>query len=74
MESKLALARDIVARYALGRGGARTAEEHFTRVVREGRAPEEIPEAPLPDDDPVHLPRLLAERRPRLLDERRHAG
>ncbi len=60
MESKLALARDIVARYHSD-DAARRAEEHFTRVVREGRAPEEIPEAPLPDDDPVHLPRLLAE-------------
>ena len=39
----------------------RAAEEHFTRVVREGKAPEKIPEAPLPADDPVHLPRLLAD-------------
>ena len=41
------------------RGGAR-AEAHFTRVVREGGAPEEVPEAPLPDGDPIHLPALLA--------------
>jgi tyrosyl-tRNA synthetase len=61
MESKLALARDLVARYHSDEAASQ-AEEHFTRVVREGRAPEEIPEAPLPDDDPVHLPRLLAER------------
>jgi tyrosyl-tRNA synthetase len=60
MESKLALARGIVARYHVDEA-ARRAEEHFTRVVREGRAPEDIPEAPLPGDDPVHLPSLLAE-------------
>jgi tyrosyl-tRNA synthetase len=59
MQAKLALARFIVAR-SHGDEAARAAEEHFTRVVREGRAPEEIPEAPLPPDDPVHLPRLLA--------------
>ncbi len=60
MEAKLALARFIVAR-SHGEEAARAAEEHFTRVVREGKAPEEIPEAPLPADDPVHLPKLLEE-------------
>ena len=40
---------------------ARAAEEHFTRVVREGQAPEDVPEVPLPDGDPVHLPKLLVE-------------
>ncbi len=59
MESKLALARGIVERYHDGEA-ARQAEEHFTRVVREGKAPEDVPEAPLPDGDPVHLPALLA--------------
>jgi tyrosyl-tRNA synthetase len=59
MQAKLALARFIVAR-SHGQDAARRAEEHFTRVVREGKAPEEVPEAPLPDDDPVHLPKLLA--------------
>src|SRR5579871_6116333 len=43
MEAKLALARFIVAR-SHGEEAARAAEEHFTRVVREGRAPDEIPE------------------------------
>ena len=38
------------------------AEAHFTRVVREGEAPEEVPELPLPEGDPVHLPALLADR------------
>jgi tyrosyl-tRNA synthetase len=60
MQSKLALARGIVERYH-GADAASAAEAHFTRVVREGQAPEEVAEAPLPADDPVHLPALLAE-------------
>ena len=60
MRAKLDLARFVVTR-SHGEEAARRAEEHFTRVVREGRAPEEMPEAPLPEDDPVHLPRLLAD-------------
>ncbi len=59
MEAKLALARFIVTR-AHGEEAARAAEAHFTRVVREGRAPDEVPEVELPTDDPVHLPGLLA--------------
>jgi tyrosyl-tRNA synthetase len=59
MEAKLALARYIVTR-AHGEEAARAAEAHFTRVVREGRAPDEVPEVDLPADDPVHLPGLLA--------------
>src|SRR5438105_5760836 len=58
MEAKLALARLIVAR-SHGDEAARAAEEHFTRVVREGKPPEEVPEAALPDADPVHLPGVL---------------
>jgi tyrosyl-tRNA synthetase len=60
LEAKLALARFIVAR-SHGEAGARDAEEHFTRVVRRGEAPAEVPEIPLPDGDPVHLPSLIAE-------------
>jgi tyrosyl-tRNA synthetase len=59
LEAKLALARWIVAR-SHGKAAAAAAEEHFTRVVREGRAPEDVPEHALPDADPVHLPVLLA--------------
>jgi tyrosyl-tRNA synthetase len=59
MDAKLELARFIVAR-SHGEEAARRAEEHFTRVVREGKAPEEMPEVPLPEGDPVHLPALLA--------------
>jgi tyrosyl-tRNA synthetase len=60
MEAKLALARFIVER-SHGAGAAARAEEHFTRVVREHQAPEEVPEASLPDGDPIHLPALLVE-------------
>ena len=60
LEAKLALARFIVAR-SHGDEAARAAEEHFTRVVREGQAPEDVPEASLPGGDPIHLPALLSE-------------
>jgi tyrosyl-tRNA synthetase len=60
LEAKLDLARFIVMR-SHGEDAARAAEEHFTRVVREGRAPEEVPEMPLPNGDPVHLPALLVD-------------
>jgi tyrosyl-tRNA synthetase len=59
LEAKLALARFIVTR-AHGEGAAQAAEAHFTRVVREGQAPEEIQEHSLPDGDPVHLPAVMA--------------
>ena len=58
MESKLALARWIVAR-SHGEEAAAAAEAHFTRVVRQREAPEEIAEVALPAGDPVHLPALL---------------
>jgi tyrosyl-tRNA synthetase len=61
LEAKLALARFIVGR-SWGEEAARAAEDHFTRVVREGQAPEEVPEEPLPESDPIHLPALLVER------------
>jgi len=60
LEAKLGLARFIVAR-SHGEEAARQAEEHFTRVVRRGEAPEEVSERVLPADDPVHLPALLAD-------------
>jgi tyrosyl-tRNA synthetase len=60
MEAKLALARFIVAR-SHGEEAAVRAEEHFSRVVRRGEAPEDVPEAPLPEGELLHLPRLLAE-------------
>jgi tyrosyl-tRNA synthetase len=60
MDAKLALARGIVERYH-GAEAAESAEAHFTRVVREGQAPDEVAEAVLPAGDPVHLPALFAE-------------
>jgi len=59
MEAKLELARFIVAR-SHGEEAAVEAEAHFTRVVREGEAPEDVADAGLPDGDPVHLPAALA--------------
>jgi tyrosyl-tRNA synthetase len=59
MQSKLELARGIVELYH-GAEAAGAAEEHFTRVVRQGEAPGQVPEVPLTDDDPVHTPALLS--------------
>ena len=62
MEAKLALARFIVER-AHGPQAASQAEEHFTRVVREGRAPDDMALIDLEAIDltngNVHLPALL---------------
>jgi tyrosyl-tRNA synthetase len=60
MEAKLELARFIVRR-SHGDEAARAAEEHFTRVVREGAAPDEVAEAILAGDGEVHLPALLVQ-------------
>ena len=59
MAAKLELARFIVAR-SHGSEAAALAEAHFTRVVREGGAPDEIAESPLAPGDPLHLPAVLA--------------
>ena len=59
MSSKLALARGIVELYHDAEAAQRGAD-HFTRVVREGQAPDEVPEAPLPGGDPVHVPAVLS--------------
>jgi tyrosyl-tRNA synthetase len=60
LEAKLELARFIVTR-SHGEEADRGANAQPTRVVREGRAPEDVPEVPLPSGDPVHLPALLVE-------------
>jgi tyrosyl-tRNA synthetase len=59
MEAKLELARFIVRR-SHGEPGVERGESHFTRVVREGRPPEEaeIPEVGV-DGGTVYLPELL---------------
>jgi tyrosyl-tRNA synthetase len=58
MEAKLGLARFIVRR-SHGDEAAERAEAHFTRVVREGEAPEEVPEVVLPAGQTAHLPALI---------------
>ncbi len=60
MAAKLELA-GVIVRRSWGEEAAREAEEHFTRVVRHGEAPAEVPEIALPTGDPVHLPALLVE-------------
>jgi tyrosyl-tRNA synthetase len=61
LEAKLRLARFVVTR-SHGEAAARHAEEHFTRVVREGQAPEDVPEVRLATNgDSVHLPAVLVE-------------
>ena len=59
-QAKLELARFIVRR-AWGEDAVGPAEEHFTRVVREGQAPEEgVPEVEH-SEPTVHLPALLSQ-------------
>ena len=60
LDWKLELARRITARWH-GEDGAAAGEAHFTRVVRRGEAPEDVPELALDGDDPVHLPKLIAD-------------
>jgi tyrosyl-tRNA synthetase len=61
IEAKLELARFIVRR-SHGDEGVRRGEDHFTRVVREGRAPDEseIPVTSV-DGESVYLPQLLSD-------------
>jgi tyrosyl-tRNA synthetase len=62
LEAKLKLARFIVRR-SHGEKAAKQAEAHFTRVVREGREPDEVAEMTLTDHvGVVYLPELLKER------------
>ncbi|MGI9657341.1 MAG: tyrosine--tRNA ligase [Gaiellaceae bacterium] len=60
MASKLALARGIVERYH-GAQAASEADAHFTRVVRERSAPDEIPAVSVPAGTVLHLPAFLKE-------------
>ena len=60
VESKRALARALAARLA-GEDAAAAAEAHFDRLHVDRELPDEIEEAPLPAQDPVHLPALLAD-------------
>ena len=56
---KRRLGREIVTLY-WDAEAARGAEEDFDRLFKEGLIPEDVPEAGLPDEDPVYLPALLA--------------
>jgi tyrosyl-tRNA synthetase len=58
VESKRTLAREICARYH-GEDAAREAEAHFDRLHVERGLPDEVEEAELPDEDPIHLPALI---------------
>jgi tyrosyl-tRNA synthetase len=61
MEAKLALARWIVAR-SHGEEAAQAAEEHFTRVVRQGEAPDSVPELHLAASGAtISLPAVMVE-------------
>jgi tyrosyl-tRNA synthetase len=60
VESKRAMARAICAQFH-GDAAAREAEAHFDRLHVEHAAPDEIEEAQLPAEDPVHVPALLRE-------------
>lgn len=60
LEAKRALARWIVGR-SHGEEASHAAEEHFNRLFRDRKPPEEMEEHSLPEGDPVHLPALLAD-------------
>jgi tyrosyl-tRNA synthetase len=56
--AKRRVAREIVALYH-GADAAQAAEERFDAVFKRHEVPTDVPEHPLADDDPVHLPALL---------------
>jgi tyrosyl-tRNA synthetase len=58
--AKRRVAREIVALYH-GAEAAAAAEERFDRLFRDRELPADAPAYPLPADDPVHLPALLAD-------------
>ena len=58
MDSKRALARSLVTRFA-GPGAAKEAEARFDQVHVKRDVPEDIDEVELPDEDPVPVPALL---------------
>jgi tyrosyl-tRNA synthetase len=60
VESKRHLARSLAGRYH-GDEAGRAAEAHFDRLHVQRSAPDQIEDAPLPAEDPVHLPGLLAD-------------
>jgi tyrosyl-tRNA synthetase len=57
-QAKRRLARILVAQFH-GEDAAAAAEDHFDRLFKQHEVPEEVPEFPLPDEDPVYLPGLI---------------
>lgn len=58
-ELKRALAQRVVEKYH-GEGSGPEAEQAFDRLFKQKQAPAEMPEVPLPKEDPVWLPALLS--------------
>ena len=56
--AKRTMARAVVALYH-GDDAASEAENRFDAVFRRREVPQDVPEHPLPDGDPLHLPALL---------------
>jgi tyrosyl-tRNA synthetase len=59
VESKRELARRIVARFH-GPEAAEAAERRFDRLHVEREAPDDVPEASLPEGEVVHLPEVIS--------------
>jgi tyrosyl-tRNA synthetase len=59
-EMKRGLARRVVDRFH-GEGSGTEAEAAFNRLFKDKQIPDDVPTVVLPDDDPVWLPRALAE-------------
>jgi tyrosyl-tRNA synthetase len=57
-KAKRAVAGNIVALYH-GAEAAAAAEARFDAVFKRGEIPTDVPQHPLPDGDPIHLPALL---------------
>jgi tyrosyl-tRNA synthetase len=59
-QAKRRLAKEVVTLY-WGAEAAEEAEQRFDQVFKRGESPEEMEEVPLPEEDPVQLPRLIRE-------------
>jgi tyrosyl-tRNA synthetase len=57
-QAKRRMARAVVSLYH-GESEAEAAEERFDAVHKRGEVPTDVPEFPLPESDPVHLPAVL---------------
>ena len=59
-ELKRELARRVVDRYH-GEGSGADAESAFDRLFKDKQAPDDVPTVVLPNEDPIWLPKLLAD-------------